>query len=67
LRGFAGARPIRLSRQYESKTILIEDQASGTQFIQALRHEQPQGVAVAFVSRSMNLGLVDHKEDASTS
>jgi len=35
---------IRLCRDYRARTILIEDQASGTQLIQILRSEQPHGV-----------------------
>lgn len=35
---------IRLAREYNVDVLLIEDQASGTQLIQTLRREQPQGV-----------------------
>lgn len=35
---------IRLAREYRSKAMLIEDQASGTQLLQTLRSEQPRGV-----------------------
>nr|WP_176392470.1 phage terminase large subunit [Sphingomonas sp. CDS-1] len=35
---------VRLCRDHHARTILIEDQASGTQLLQILRSEQPQGV-----------------------
>ncbi|GGE98443.1 phage terminase large subunit [Sphingomonas prati] len=35
---------IRLARDCDASVMLVEDQASGTQLIQALRHEEPRGV-----------------------
>lgn len=35
---------ITLAREYRAQTLLVEDQASGTQLIQTLRSEQPAGV-----------------------
>ncbi len=39
---------IRLAREYNAETILIEDAASGTQLYQTLRNEQPNRVALPF-------------------
>jgi predicted phage terminase large subunit-like protein len=40
------------ARQYRARALLIEDQASGTQLIQALRNEQPSGVPAPIARRA---------------
>jgi len=45
---------IRLAREHQARTILVEDHASGTQLIQALRSEQPAGVSLPIARRPTN-------------
>jgi predicted phage terminase large subunit-like protein len=42
---------IRLAREHRASVMLIEDQASGTQLLQALRHEEPHGVPTPIARR----------------
>lgn len=42
---------IRLAREHQARTILVEDHASGTQLIQALRAEQPAGMPLPIPRR----------------